>query len=202
MGRPAKITDAEILTVARQVFLDQGVSASTAEIAKRAGISEASIFKRFATKQDLFMAAIGIDKVPAWVRRLERESPCEDFKTELTELVREMLIFYQDVMPRILMLISPASLIKTRQFVPPPIRDARLLSLFLERAIAHQQIRPCDANTVASMIIGAINHYAISQSVLIKLSVKADALKPQPIDPDDFVRNLIESLWGGISPIE
>jgi AcrR family transcriptional regulator len=45
MARPPKITNEEILAAARQVFLEQGEGGSTLEIAEKAGISEASIFK-------------------------------------------------------------------------------------------------------------------------------------------------------------
>jgi Bacterial regulatory proteins, tetR family len=41
MPRPPKITNEEILVAARQVFLEQGESGSTLEIAEKAGISEA-----------------------------------------------------------------------------------------------------------------------------------------------------------------
>ncbi len=64
MARPPKITNDEILAAARQVFLEEGMGASTLKIAEKAGIAEASIFKRFATKQALFLAAIGISETP------------------------------------------------------------------------------------------------------------------------------------------
>jgi Bacterial regulatory proteins, tetR family len=64
MARTPKITNEAILAVAQQLFLEQGEKASTLEIANKAGISEASIFKRFATKQALFLAAIGITAPP------------------------------------------------------------------------------------------------------------------------------------------
>jgi AcrR family transcriptional regulator len=199
MGRTRKITDEEILTAARQVFLDQGVGGSTAEIAQLAGISEASIFKRFSTKQDLFMAAIGIDKIPNWVKKLEQDTPSSDFKAELTEICEAMLAFYQDVLPRVLMLLSPAVLLRTKQFVPPPLRDSHLMAIFLERAIEQGYIRKCDARTIAYMIVGGINNYVISQSLLIKLLAASELPKQKPLKPSEFIDNLIETLWAAIS---
>ena len=58
MPRPVTIQDSAILDAARRVFLVRGYSASTAEIARRAGVSEGSLFKRFRTKTALFLAAI------------------------------------------------------------------------------------------------------------------------------------------------
>ena len=57
MPRPRTITDEQIVEAARAAFLEQGFSATTAEIARRAGISEGTLFKRFATKEDLFEEA-------------------------------------------------------------------------------------------------------------------------------------------------
>ena len=58
MGRKKTITDAELLEVARTVFVEEGFGASTKEIARRAGVSEGVIYQRFATKDELFFAAM------------------------------------------------------------------------------------------------------------------------------------------------
>jgi AcrR family transcriptional regulator len=58
MGRHKRIDDADLLEVARTVFREQGQSASTREIAQRAGISQAVLFQRFATKDALFFASM------------------------------------------------------------------------------------------------------------------------------------------------
>ena len=60
MGRPRLIETQAILEAARDTFLVEGVGATTGAIARRAGISEATIFKRFRTKADLFFAAMGL----------------------------------------------------------------------------------------------------------------------------------------------
>ena len=54
MGRPKLIEDEELLSAAREVFVEKGIGASTREIAAKAGISEAVIFQRHDTKADLF----------------------------------------------------------------------------------------------------------------------------------------------------
>lgn len=200
MGRNPKITNDEILEAARQVFLDQGSGASTADIADRAGISEASIFKRFATKQDLFMAAIGITKTPTWVKKLESGTPKPEFKAELIEICGEILAFYQDVFPRIIMMMSPMKLLlMSKQFIPPPIRDSHLLAGFLQRAIDLGYLRPCDARTVAQLLVGAINNYAMTQT--FKKSPKSSAfVQSEQLEPVEFVRSTIDILWAGIAP--
>jgi AcrR family transcriptional regulator len=200
MGRNPKITNDEILEAAREVFLDQGSGASTADIADRAGISEASIFKRFATKQDLFMAAIGITKTPTWVKKLESGTPNPEFKAELIEICGEILAFYQDVFPRVIMMMSPMKLLlMSKQFIPPPIRDSHLLAGFLQRAIDLGYLRPCDARTVAQALVGAVNNYAMTQT-FINSPRSSTFVQSEQLKPEEFVRSTIDILWAGIAP--
>ncbi len=58
MGRPKTIEDDELLDVARRVFRQHGHTATTQHVAKAAGISEAILYKRFKTKDELFYAAL------------------------------------------------------------------------------------------------------------------------------------------------
>jgi AcrR family transcriptional regulator len=58
MGRPKTIEDAELLDAARRVFRQHGHTATTQQVAKAAGISEAILYKRFKTKDELFFAAL------------------------------------------------------------------------------------------------------------------------------------------------
>ena len=55
-GRPPSITDEAILDAARAVFVEEGVGATTAKIAERAGISESVLFHRYKTKEALFIS--------------------------------------------------------------------------------------------------------------------------------------------------
>jgi AcrR family transcriptional regulator len=49
-----------IVAAAMEVFAERGLEASTAEIAARAGVGEATLFRRFPTKDDLVTAIIGV----------------------------------------------------------------------------------------------------------------------------------------------
>ena len=68
-GRPPKIDPADILKVAREVFLARGIRATTQEVAERAGVSEGSIFYRFKSKEGLFREAMEVseDDMPSLV---------------------------------------------------------------------------------------------------------------------------------------
>lgn len=58
MGRPKTIEDEDLLAIARQVFREHGHTATTQHVAKAAGVSEAMLYKRFKTKDELFFAAL------------------------------------------------------------------------------------------------------------------------------------------------
>ncbi|MBS1885923.1 MAG: TetR/AcrR family transcriptional regulator [Actinobacteria bacterium] len=49
-----------IVAAATEVFAERGLEASTAEIAARAGVGEATLFRRFPTKDDLITAIIAV----------------------------------------------------------------------------------------------------------------------------------------------
>ncbi len=197
MARPPKITTEAILTAARQVFLAQGVGASTVEIAETAGISEASIFKRFGTKQALFLAAMGAE-TPKWVKELPSQVPTAAIKTELADISTQMLDFYQVVLPRVMMMMTQNKMPHPPMMPPPPIRDTYLLAGFIDRAIAAKHLRPCDAIIIANIIVGTIVNYVIISNVPNKMPLPSSI--PSTIAPDRFIHNLIDTLWYGIAP--
>src|SRR3954469_2114092 len=49
---------ARILDAAREVFAEQGREASVADVAERAGVGTATIFRRFPTKEDLLAGVV------------------------------------------------------------------------------------------------------------------------------------------------
>ncbi|HEX5100236.1 MAG TPA: helix-turn-helix domain-containing protein, partial [Polyangiaceae bacterium] len=70
-GRPPSIDSERLLTVAREVFLERGIRATTLEVAERAGVSEGVLFHRFKSKEGLFGAAMEFDQEAAPTRLLQ-----------------------------------------------------------------------------------------------------------------------------------
>ncbi len=203
MARPPKISNEDILSAARQVFLEQGVGASTVTIAEKAGISEASIFKRFATKQALFLAAMGVTTEPAWAKALATQTPTAAIKSELTELCEQMLRLYQEVLPRMLMVMSqgrgnlppnPAPIL------PPPIRHKRLLARFLEQGITQGYLKAGNPKTMAAIIVGTLINSVITETMLHRLSTEKPGLPKINTEPQQLAQDLVDTLWTGIKP--
>jgi len=80
-----------LLDAAAEVFAEQGLEASTAEIARRAGVGHGTVFRRFPTKDDL-VAAIVVDRlgeIAGSATALLADTPAEGrVLAFMTELVR------------------------------------------------------------------------------------------------------------------
>jgi AcrR family transcriptional regulator len=194
MARTPRITNQQILEAAREIFLQQGFGASTREIAQRAGISEASIFKRFSTKEELFFASMGIPEKPLWVQELESFSGKGDLKQNLIQVCLQILEFYREIMPRLMMLRSRGKVLPEMVCKPESksIRDVKVLTAFLEQEIAQGRLRPGNPNTMALILLGSLMNYVFLEQVNPEGGIATAA----PI----FVKGLVEMIWQGIAP--
>lgn len=194
MGRLPTITNEQILNAAREVFLAEGFGASTVDIARRAGISEGSIFKRFSTKEELFFAAMGISDTPTWIKELETLPGRGDLKENLITLSLQILEFLREVMPRLMMIRSKGSL--PCEFggmrEPLPVRDLRVLATFFTHELKLGRLRSCNPEVAASMLIGPLVNYVFLEQMGASTQ----------IDAETFVQNLVEILWEGVVPTE
>ncbi|HLP91869.1 MAG TPA: helix-turn-helix domain-containing protein [Nostocaceae cyanobacterium] len=190
MARIAKITNEQILEAARSVFLEQGFTASTLEIAQRAGISEASIFKRFSTKEELFFTALGIPDTPLWVQKMAALVGQGDIKGNLVYICQQILDFYREVIPRLMMLRSRGTAIPEicDQLDSKQIRDVNRLTTFLEQEIQQGRLKG-DGKTIAVVLLGSLMKYVLLEQT-----------HPSDSESDTlFVQQLIELIWQGIA---
>lgn len=195
MGRTAKITNEQILEAAREVFLEKGFSGSTLEIAARCGVSEASIFKRFSTKEELFFTAMGIPETPVWVNELETLVGKGNLKENLIQICLQILEFHQEVMPRFMMLQSRGKIPKPESLPQPKlIQDVNALTAFLEREMKQDRLRSCDSKTLAHLLLGSLMNYVFSESMETQAIISTSE--------QEFVQSLVEILWQGIAPVK
>src|SRR5262249_1580199 len=98
MGRQKTITDDEVLRIARGIFREQGHTATTREIAKAAGISEAILYHRFGSKDELFFTAMH-PRGPDLEQLLGPTNPSEDALTYLRGVVVRLGEHFAEVIP-------------------------------------------------------------------------------------------------------
>ncbi|WP_375511377.1 TetR/AcrR family transcriptional regulator [uncultured Nostoc sp.] len=205
MGRTSRITNQQILEAARQVFLQQGFGASTLEIAQQAGISEASIFKRFSTKEELFLAAMVIPEKPLWVSELESLCGKGNLKENLIKVCIQIMEFQREVLPLIMMLRSRGNALpELGGKEPKPMQEVKVLTAFLEREINQGRLRPCDPQTVAHILIGSLMNYVFVEQISSKLTIPTTELPLNsgdfPTEVSLFVQSLVDIVWQGIAP--
>ncbi|MGD1867901.1 MAG: TetR/AcrR family transcriptional regulator [Phormidesmis sp.] len=194
MARPRKITAEQILEAAQAIFLEKGFGASTVDIANKAGISEGSIFKRFPTKEDLFIAAMGMSQISSWISFLESSVGKGELKENLKDLGSKMIEFFKELVPKMMMVRSKGLPIPPMLRQPdkaPPVRVLRALTSFFEEEIALGRIRPNNPQIIATMFMGSLMEFVIL----------SQASAPLP-DVDSYVNSVVDLLWTSIKPEE
>ncbi len=171
MVRPRTISDQEILDTARKCFLEHGPSVSTDVIAKELGVSPQAIFKRFHSKQDLLVECVKPCGPPAWGEMVERGPDDRAFADQLTELLRELAVFFTDIVRRMELLRWSGIAIEELMASfdePPPVRDIRIISAWLSRACEKKLIRVIDCDATAMFILTSMHGPAMLTQMLGK----------------------------------
>ena len=89
MGRRRQVSDREISVAAREVFLDRGPKAPVAMVAKKLGVSTATLFQRTGSKQQLMLMAFQPEGTP--ITELDRGlQPGVPVREQLTHVLIEI----------------------------------------------------------------------------------------------------------------
>ena len=187
MARTRSITNERILEAARTAFLENGLSATTSEIAKLAEISEGTIFKRFPTKHDLFLAAMGVPKVPPFAVGLESRAGTGELHETVESICLEIHTFLSDIIPKAVLMISckvnPADVFEA-QGEPGPVRALRSLTNYFAREQQLGRIRSCDPEILARTLLGSLHFYAWSDYSGVN--------QRMPLATRSFIRGLVD----------
>jgi AcrR family transcriptional regulator len=190
MARVTTITDERILKAARTVFLEQGFSAPTTDIAAKAGISSGSIFKRYQTKEDLFFAAMTCES--QWSSGLSGLFGKGDLKVNLEAIAHAVLSFARDMLPRSMLawsLRDCANRHTQAGHEAPVAKDVRLLSEFLQQERDSGRLRPSlDTYIAAHAIVGTMMSYGMLELVTGQKNE----------DSDVFVQTFVDTVWKGL----
>ena len=198
MARPVSIKDETIIDAAREVFLERGIQATTAEVAERAGVSEGSVFKRFKSKPELFRAAMG-DRLaePAFLKNLGGRAGQGDLRENLFGLGMEIIAFFRHLMPLMMMAWSnpapnglPGPIAGPN---PPPVRALKQLSGYFEAEMRVGRVRRQDPEVVARAFLGALHSFVFFELL-------HNAHGELPMGDETYVRGLVSLLWGGLEP--
>ena len=197
MARRTTITDDRILDAARTVFIEEGFRARTSKVALLAGVSEGTIFKRFETKERLFLAALQIPYPPTWHGQLDRLAGTGDVRENLVTISVDMLTFFQQTIPQML----AAAGVKLG---PPPVphhpdehMDRMILGDLdkIHRYLEHEQelgrIRQMNTRLLAAMLFGCFANPML-RAALPDEQTAAEIRHS--------AEEMVDILWGGLRP--
>ena len=195
MGRNQTYDTSDIVHGAREIFLEQGPNAPTATIAKHLGVSEGLLFKRFGTKENLFLAAMGIRDFDATLL-IEKCLLREDMSQNLSELATEILKFLREMFPSMMMLWLKQK-DKSRGGLPqklksPMVQMINAIADYLEQEMQRGRLAKVDPLVAARMIVATAANYVLFETV--------GRRQPMPLDSDIYVKKLIDILWFGLNP--
>jgi len=169
MARPQTISDQQILETALKCFLEHGPAVSTDVIAGELGVSSQAIFKRFHNKQELLIESVKPCGSPSWVEIIENGPDGRSFQIQLSELLNELAVFFTDIVRRMeLLRWSGVAIQEIMQSFdePPPVRDIRYISSWLERCFEKNLIREVDFDATAMIILTSMHGPAMLREFL------------------------------------
>ena len=163
MGRPKTISDDEVLGIARDIFRARGHTATTREIAQAAGISEAVLYQRFGSKNELFFAAMR-PRGPDLEQLLGPKVPTEDALTYLHAVVIRLGEYFAEVIPLALRVMAhpsfdPASLARAQPGGPAVLQEG--LAERLEALARRGDLSMASAAVTARLLMSLAHDWAL-----------------------------------------
>lgn len=194
-GRPRSIDSEQLLSVAREVFLERGIRATTLEVALRAGVSEGALFHRFKNKEGLFRAAMELpaEQVPELLLEAVQRLQDLELREALLQLAHALLDIGKVALPLMMMSWSnPTACDPTYDDNHAKFRlFLKRLAMFFETQMRDGKLRNMDAEIIARAFLGSIHHYCMTR-ILTGHHPDA-AIIPEGM----FARGLVDLLLNG-----
>lgn len=195
MGRTKTIDDEEILRHARKVFRDGGHAASTRDVARAADISQAVLYQRFGSKEDLFFKAM-TPEAPD-LEALLGPYPPRNARDDLQRIGERFTEYLVSLMPTLLHVLahphlSHARLMKWHQGLPFHALLSALADRF-ERFVDDGLVGRVDPGASARAFLAVMHSAALFETM--SHGASRDSRRTH-------VDGLVDVLWGGLAPRE
>lgn len=197
MGRSQRVDDRDILVAARRVFLERGPAATTREVALAAGVSQAVLFQRFKTRDDLLLAAL----LPAPPDLGELLGPLDDLRrlgprAYLVEVGLRALDFFIAATPAFFhLIVHPAFRREVFARVHEHVPIVALIAGLTERMQQLQregQLSDCDPRSASEALMGFAHNLGMF-GTMAGQGLTAEAYR-------DRVERFVDVLWRGLAP--
>lgn len=138
------------------------------------------------------MACMGLAEPPFFVT-LDELAGKGDLRENLIRLGGEMLDFFDELIPRITMIISCGMLheLSSDPDQIPPVRGLKKITAFFETEIRKGRVRVANPEIVARLWIGSLHHYAFQQCLGLN--------EFMPLPRETYLQGMVDLLLGGLA---
>ena len=193
--RPRLLSDDQILDGARECFLQHGPSVSTAHIAAELGLSQATLFKRFGTKEELMLLALlprGEEPIFAVLDAGPDGRPVAEQLHALGLMGLDLLHRVIPCMMTLRAASEGAAHAALRDPKTGPIRVQSAMLGWIDRAQAAGLLRKTPPRILMSAFLGALRNRTFTTHLT---GAARDHAEEQ-----QFVRDLVQLLLEGVGP--
>ncbi|NKQ54948.1 TetR/AcrR family transcriptional regulator [Amycolatopsis sp. K13G38] len=188
-------TRERILAAATEIMREQGYArATTKEIARAAGFSEAALYKHFRDKTEIFLGVLSEQLPPLGV--LDGQAGKSTVRANLTRFTRAAVDFYARSFPIAASVFSTRELLAAhrsalQELDAGPRRPLAALAQYLrEEQKLDRLARSADVDAMAALLFGA----CFQQAFLLHF----DGEEPSPDMLDGLAKSLVRTLLNGV----
>lgn len=192
------ISNEQLLSIARDVFLELGIRATTAEVAKRASIAEGTLFHRFGSKEELFRAAMRFDPedVLAFIDALPKRAGAGDLRATLIEFADGFVQHARVALPVMMMSWSnPEGPFCGERGGERMERKRRVLgavSGFFEAEMKLGRVARGSPEVLARMLLGSLYQFCMGEMF---------AENEKGLSAPEFARGVVDVLLAATTPV-
>ncbi len=190
MGRPKTISDDEVLRVARDLFREKGHTASTRAVADAAGISEAILYQRFGSKDELFFRAMHATG-PDVEHLLGPADPPDDARKYVRDVVVRAGKYFAGVIPLALHVMTHPSFDRSK--IGPiggPNELKTGLAARLESLAKRKRIAIVSPTVTARILLSLAHDWALGQALR----------HGPPTKNTKDLEEMVDVIWAGMKP--
>ncbi len=198
MGRTARVSRNQVLSAARETFVERGYEGATlSEIASRIGVSAAALLRHAPTKRDLFVACMGqADAEPMPFEFLAELDGSEPPRRVLRRAAEAMVPFLESKMAQIIARWVYFKRVPGVGRIPlpfdpaarptPPQKNLAYLEDYMRRAVKKGRLRLDDPRAAAMAFLATLHSFVFLQHVM--------GILDEPMPLDDYLDTVLD-IW-------